>query len=52
MKNKVELPDVWKKSTCYTCKHRNVYGGICLKNLIMGKQLKKCRSCEKEGAEE
>lgn len=48
MKNKVKLPDVWKKSICYTCKQRNLSEGICKSNLVMGKQLKKCRSCKKE----
>jgi hypothetical protein len=50
---KVKLPDVWKKSICYTCKHRTIsFGGICHKNLIMAQRGKKCRSYEKEESEE
>jgi hypothetical protein len=55
---KVELPDVWKKSICYTCKHRSMSSkerysqGMCCKGLIMAERMKRCRSYEKEESEE
>lgn len=50
--NNVKLPNVWKKSICYTCKFRSGSGTICDKNLVMAVRGKKCRDSEKEEIEE
>lgn len=48
----VKLPNVWKKSICYTCKYRSGSGTICCKNLVMAIRGKKYKDFEKEEVEE